>query len=65
MAADPISFDATVSKVSTLADGGLRIALDLPETAVMAAAQLMECKRLEVVLKVTVKAAETKADDGL
>ena len=63
--AEPITFDATVSKVSTLADGGLRIALDLPETAVMAAAQLMECKRLEVVLKVTVTVAETRGDDGL
>ena len=63
--AEQITFDAVVSKVSTLADGGIRLTLDLPETAVMAAAQLMECKRLEVALRVTVESVETKADNGL
>ena len=53
--AEQITFDAVVSKVSTLADGGIRLTLDLPETAVMAAAQMMECKRLEVALSVLVK----------
>ena len=40
-----IIFAATVAKLATLADGGLRLTLDLPETAIMQAAQLMECKR--------------------
>lgn len=52
--AEQITFTAAVSKVSTLADGGIRLTLDLPETAVMAAAGLMECKRLEVALSVVV-----------
>lgn len=48
----PITFQATVYKVATLADMGLRVTLDLPEDAVMQAAQLMECKRAGVVLSV-------------
>jgi len=51
---------ATVAKVQTLADGGIRVMLDLPEQAIMQAAQLMECKRVGVVLNV---AAEPKAEN--
>ncbi len=50
-----ISFPATVYKVQTLIDGGLRVTLDLPETAITQAAALMECKRVEIPLKVTAK----------
>jgi len=50
-----ITFQATVYKVQTLTDGGLRIYLDLPETAIVEAAALMECKRNEVPLIVTVE----------
>jgi hypothetical protein len=50
--AERIEFYATVARVGTLADGGLRVTLDLPETAIAAAAMLMECKRNEVVLRV-------------
>lgn len=53
--AEPVTFEAAVSKVTTLADGGIRIALDLPEDAIIAAAWLMECKREGVVLQVTCK----------
>lgn len=42
---EPIKFDAVVYKVQTLVDYGLRVTLDLPETALVAAAQLMACKR--------------------
>ena len=52
---DPITFPAVVNKVSTLADGGLRVTLDLPEDAILAAAELMTCKREEVVLRVRVE----------
>ena len=45
-----IQFSAVVYKVQTLADGGLRITLDLPETAIPQAAMLMECKREEIPL---------------
>jgi len=43
--ADPIKFKATIAKVQTLADGGIRLTLDLPETAILQAAQLMEVRR--------------------
>ena len=53
--AEKISFWATVAQVRTLADGGIRITLDLPEDAIMQAAQLMECKRVGAVLEVSVR----------
>lgn len=45
-----ISFPASVNKVQTLADGGIRVTLDLPESAIPQAAMLMECKREEIPL---------------
>ena len=47
-----ISFEATVYKVQTLVDGGIRVTLDLPETAIAQMAQLAECQRLAAVLHV-------------
>ena len=57
--AEGIEFQATVNKVTTLADGGLRVALDLPEDAIIEAGWLMQCKRDEIVLTV-----ECKPEDG-
>ena len=51
-----IVFVAEVVKVQTLTDGGIRITVDLPETAIMQAAQLMECKREGIALEFTAKA---------
>lgn len=46
MAAQAIKFQATVYKVSTLAtDNGIRVTLDLPETAIPQMAMLAECRR--------------------
>jgi hypothetical protein len=45
MSDQAITFTATVSQVRTLADGGLRIVLDLPETAVITATQMMVVKQ--------------------
>jgi len=50
---EPITFPAQVVKVQTLADGGLRLTLDLPETAILQAAHLMECKRQGVAGEVS------------
>lgn len=52
---ETLRFDATVYKVQTLVDNGLRVTLDLPEQAIEAAAVLMALKRQGVALKVTVK----------
>ena len=47
-----IKFTAQVSQVKTLADGGLRIVLDLPETAIKEAGELMQVKQAGAVLEV-------------
>ena len=57
-------FPAQVARIQTMADGGLRLVLDLPETAILAAAQLMECKRLGVAGDVTYTPMVTDDDDG-
>ena len=54
-----IEFIAEVYKVQTLAtDSGVRITLDLPETAIPQMAMLAEAKRQGIVLKVTAEAAK-------
>ena len=60
MSDDALTFDATVNKVQTLADQGLRVTLDLPEQAIEAAAVLMALKRQGSALKVTVEIAPCK-----
>jgi hypothetical protein len=47
-----IKFVAQVSKVTTMADGSLRIILDLPETAIQQASDLMKVKQAGAVLEV-------------
>jgi hypothetical protein len=53
-----IKFPAQVSQVRTLADGGLRVVIDLPEDAIPQSAMLMECKRQGIPLVVTIRADE-------
>ena len=52
------SFAATVDKVQTLADGGIKVSLLLSESAIPQAALFMECKRTELALQVDCKAKE-------
>lgn len=54
MAESAIEFEASVYKVQTLVDGGLRVTLDLPEDAIADAAALMDCKRKGFVLKIAI-----------
>ena len=58
-----IEFCASVTKVQTLADNGIRLTLDLPEDAIMQMAELAACKRHGVYLAVTCEAVE-QGDDG-
>jgi hypothetical protein len=51
MSDEAIRFTATVSQVRTLSDGGLRIVLDLPETAVITATQMMIVKQESAYLE--------------
>jgi hypothetical protein len=54
-----IKFPAEVQKVQTLADGGIRVTLDLPETEIPAMAMLAECKRQGIYLIFVVKEEES------
>lgn len=47
-----IKFTAQVSKVQTMADGGLRVILDFQETAIDTAAALMRVKQAGGVLEI-------------
>ena len=59
-----IRFRAGVYKVQTLIDGGLRVTLDLPETAISEATKLMECKRGGAVLEVAAVPITESGWDG-
>jgi hypothetical protein len=50
--ADVIRFKAQVSQVRTLADGGLRVVLDLPEDALEQVSALMRVKQIGVILEI-------------
>ena len=50
-----IKFDAIVYKVQTLSDGGIRLTLDMPETAIPQMAMLAETKREGIPLEFTAK----------
>ena len=52
------TFWAVVGKVQTMADGGIRVYLDLPETAIVQAAEMMAYKREAVVLDVVCRPRE-------
>ena len=69
MTSNIIQHYATVYKVTTLSDHGIRISLDLPESAIMQAAMYMECQRMQVVLDIEAKprvqnTAEENTSDG-
>ena len=51
-----IRFQAAVYKVQTLLDGGIRLTLDMPETAIKQAAMLMEAKQQGIPLVFEAKA---------
>ena len=55
MSKEAVKFWAVVQKVQTLADGGLRVTLDLPESAIVQAAELMTYKREGIVLRIECK----------
>ena len=54
-----IRFQAAVYKVQTLIDGGIRLTLDMPETAIAQAAMLMEAKQQGIPLVFESKADKT------
>jgi hypothetical protein len=59
-----IKFQAQVIKVQTLADGALRITLDLPEDLINIAALLMESKRQGGLLEIAAVAVKKAKNAG-
>ncbi len=55
-ASEKIKFQAEVIRVQTMADGAIRVVLDLSEDSIMQMAQLAECKRWGAVLNVVCEA---------
>ena len=55
-------FYATIARVQTMADGGLRVYLDLPEDAIVAAAEMMAYKRHLTVVDVMMTVHESVTD---
>ena len=49
---DLIKFMAVCEKVQTLADGGIRVTLDLDAGAIEQASQLMQARRINALLEV-------------
>ena len=49
---EKIEFHAEVIRVQTMADGAIRVVLDMSEDCIMQMAQLAECKRWGAVLSV-------------
>jgi len=64
MSDDAIRFIAQVYKVQTLVDGGIRITLDLPETAIEAATQLMKAKQGCALVEVAAVAVVKQQDNN-
>ena len=66
MADNVIRFIASVYKVQTMAnDNGVRVTLDLPETAIPQMAMLAECRRegIPLIFEASVSEPLTKLDD--
>ena len=57
---EPIKFKAEVAKVQTMADGGVRVVLDLGEDGRRVMEALTECKQNGVYLAVEAKREEIK-----
>lgn len=55
-----IRFTCEVNKVQTLADGGIRVMLDMPESAVETMAVLAYCKANGIALQAELRAENQK-----
>jgi len=60
MSEEAIRFSAQVAKVTTLADGGIRITLDLPETDIDTATKMMQVRQGGGILEVAAVPVKAK-----
>ena len=56
----PTTFSGAIQRVTTLADGGIRVTLDMNEGAIMQAAELMEIRQGGFAVRVEVMPIEFK-----
>ncbi len=61
MASDGVIVIGQVYKVQTLVDGGVRLTLDLPESAVKVMGELARFQVESVAVKIAIKPAEKQA----
>ena len=59
---DSINFTSEVFKVQTLADGGIRLSLDLSETSIYEMARLAECRARGSLLDIIAQPIFTDGD---
>jgi hypothetical protein len=64
MSDEAIRFQAQVSKVTTLADGGIRVVLDLSETDIEVAKQMMQARQQGAILEVAAVAVLQSLTNG-
>jgi hypothetical protein len=62
MTEEAIRFVAQVAKVTTLADGGIRLVLDLAESEIEVAKQMMDVRRRGALLEVAAIAVTEKIE---
>ena len=56
---EPIKCTGIVYKVQSLAGNGIRVSIDLPDSAIMQAAMFMECQRMQVLLDIECTAVDS------
>ena len=61
---EPIKCIGVVYKVQSLAGNGIRVSIDLPDSAIMQAAMFMECQRMQVVLDIEANVKEMNTASG-
>jgi hypothetical protein len=59
---EAVEFEGAIWKVTTLADGGIRITIDLAENNVMQAAELMEIRRQGFAVRARLEPIELRND---
>jgi hypothetical protein len=59
--AEPIDFNAQVYKVSTLADNGIRVTLDLAEGSIEAFAKMAACQQAGAILAIVATPIERES----
>lgn len=61
MASDGVIVIGQVYKVQTLVDGGVRLTLDLPESAIKIMGELARFQVESIAVKITIKPAERQS----